>query len=100
MGAFVGALLATMQVPPKSSHELYSHELATMQRNSLYSHELYSHELAPMQRNSLVLRGDVAVTLMTMAISESLIRCLDPSFDVVAAALPYFVRFRRWSGEG
>ena len=34
---------------------------------------------------------------MTMSISESLIRCLDPSFDVVAFALPYFVRFRKWS---
>ena len=55
--------------------------------------------LATMQRHGLVLRGDVAVTLMTMAISESLIRCLDPTFDVVANALPYFVRFRQWSAS-
>ena len=31
--------------------------------------------------------------------SESLIRCLDPTFDVVAAALPYFVRYRKWSAS-
>ena len=48
------------------------------------------------QRHQMRLRGDVAVTLMTMAISESLIRSLDGGFDCVKESLPYFVRFRGW----
>lgn len=52
-----------------------------------------------MQKHKLRLRGDVAVTIMTMAISESLIRQLDPDFDLVRASVPYFVRFRSWKPQ-
>eukprot|EP00286_Rhodomonas_abbreviata_P010390 CAMPEP_0181334050 /NCGR_PEP_ID=MMETSP1101-20121128/26037_1 /TAXON_ID=46948 /ORGANISM="Rhodomonas abbreviata, Strain Caron Lab Isolate" /LENGTH=557 /DNA_ID=CAMNT_0023443969 /DNA_START=297 /DNA_END=1970 /DNA_ORIENTATION=- len=58
--------------------------------------ELIGCILNSMQVHKMRLRGDVAVTMMTMAISESLIRQLDPEFDVVKNALPYFVRFRSW----
>jgi len=58
--------------------------------------ELIGTILNSMQTFKMRLRGDVAVTMMTMAISESLIRQLDPEFDVVKSALPYFVRFRSW----
>jgi len=58
--------------------------------------ELIGTILNGMQKHKMRLRGDVAVTMMTMAISESLIRQLDPEFDVVKNALPYFVRFRSW----
>eukprot|EP00961_Rhodomonas_salina_P299602 3939063-Rhodomonas_salina.2 len=54
--------------------------------------ELIGTILNGMQKHKMRLRGDVAVTMMTMAISESLIRQLDPEFDVVKNALPYFVR--------
>jgi hypothetical protein len=40
------------------------------------------------------LRGDVALTIITMSISEGLIRQLNPKFDCVRNALPYFVRYR------
>mmetsp|Transcript_10936 Transcript_10936/g.30610 ORF Transcript_10936/g.30610 Transcript_10936/m.30610 type:complete len:535 (-) Transcript_10936:119-1723(-) len=58
--------------------------------------EMVGSILSIMQTRRLQLRGDVAVTLMTMAISESLIRSLDPDFDLVKEALPYFVRYRSW----
>mmetsp|Transcript_39020 Transcript_39020/g.90937 ORF Transcript_39020/g.90937 Transcript_39020/m.90937 type:complete len:211 (+) Transcript_39020:2-634(+) len=59
--------------------------------------EMVGHMLQVMQKHNLRLRGDIAVTVMTMAISESLIRQLDPDFDLVRSALPYFVRFRSWN---
>lgn len=40
-----------------------------------------------MQKHKLQLRGDVALTIMTMAISESLIRQLDPDFDLVRSSV-------------
>ena len=40
-----------------------------------------------MQKHKLQLRGDVALTIMTMAISESLIRQLDPDFDLVRSTV-------------
>jgi len=46
-----------------------------------------------LQRSNLKLRGDVASSIITMSVSEGLIRSLDPTFDVVGNALPYFVRF-------
>lgn len=58
--------------------------------------EMVGAMLQLMQKHKMRLRGDVAVTIMTMAISESLIRQLDPDFDVVKNSLPYFVRFRSW----
>jgi predicted unusual protein kinase regulating ubiquinone biosynthesis (AarF/ABC1/UbiB family) len=49
-----------------------------------------------LQRHNVSLRGDVAMTIVTMSISEGLIRQLDPTFDIVRNAIPYFVRFRSW----
>lgn len=46
-----------------------------------------------MQRNGVCLRSDVASSLMTMAITEGLVRSLDPDFDLVKKAMPYFVRY-------
>lgn len=50
-----------------------------------------------MQRNGVCLRGDVASALMTMSLTEGLIRSLDPQFDIVKEAMPYFVRYADWS---
>lgn len=50
--------------------------------------------LTVLQRHEISLRGDVALTIVTMSISEGLIRQLDPQFDCVRSALPYFVRYR------
>jgi aarF domain-containing kinase len=58
--------------------------------------EMVGSILQVMQKHKMRLRGDIAVTIMTMALSEGLIRQLDPDFDVVRNSLPYFVRFRSW----
>eukprot|EP00122_Pirum_gemmata_P018931 Pgem_evm2s17732 len=58
--------------------------------------EMLGNVLRNMQKNGLSLRGDVALTICTMSLTESAIRQLDPQFDVVKNALPYFVRFRNW----
>ena len=47
--------------------------------------------------HGIALRGDVAASLLTITISEGLILQLDPDFDIIMAALPYFVRFHGWS---
>jgi len=38
--------------------------------------------------------GDVANSLMTMSLTEGLIRSLDPEFDMVTESYPYFMRYR------
>jgi len=47
-----------------------------------------------LQRHGICLRGDVANSLMTMSLTEGLIRSLDPEFDMVRASYPYFLRYR------
>jgi len=44
-------------------------------------------------RNNLTLRGDVAISLVSIAVSEGLIRQLAPDFDMNKKALPYIARF-------
>ena len=39
------------------------------------------------------MRGDVAATLLTISISEGLIRQLDPSFDMCRGAMRYFIKY-------
>ena len=57
---------------------------------------MMGHVLMVLQQHSVSLRSDVAMTIVTMSISEGLIRQLDPDFDIVRNAIPYFVRFRSW----
>ena len=57
---------------------------------------MMGHVLMVLQKHSVSLRSDVAMTIVTMSISEGLIRQLDPDFDIVRNAIPYFVRFRSW----
>jgi len=52
--------------------------------------------LTVLQKHNINLRSDVALTIVTMSISEGLIRQLDPGFDCVTSSLPYFVRYRSW----
>ena len=44
------------------------------------------------------LRGDVAASLTTISASEGLIKSLDPDFDMLRGALPYFIRYRALGG--
>ncbi len=47
-----------------------------------------------MQRHNIVLRGDVAASIMAMSVCEGLIRQLDPTLDIVLKSLPYFVKYK------
>jgi aarF domain-containing kinase len=47
-----------------------------------------------LQTHGVCLRGDVANSLMTMSLTEGLIRSLDPDFDLVRSSYPYFLRYR------
>jgi len=47
-----------------------------------------------LQTHGVCLRGDVANSLMTMSLTEGLIRSLDPEFDMVRSSYPYFLRYR------
>ncbi len=38
-------------------------------------------------------RGDVASTVVSMSLCEGLVKHLDPDFDIVDHAMPYFARF-------
>jgi len=55
--------------------------------------DLVGELMYSMQRHGVCLRSDVAASLMTMAISEGLIRSLDPEFDLVRKAMPYFIKY-------
>lgn len=52
--------------------------------------------LLNLQKYKIVLRGDVAASIMTISVSEGLILQLDPDFDMVRSALPFFVRYKGW----
>ena len=58
---------------------------------------MMGHMLMVLHKHNVSLRGDVAMTIMTMSIAEGLVRQLDPDFDVVRRAIPYFVQFRCWN---
>lgn len=47
--------------------------------------------------NNLVLRGDVAASILTMSLAETLILNLNPKFDILTNSLPYFVRYQGWA---
>jgi len=53
--------------------------------------------LLTMQRHGVVLRGDVATSIMAMSVCEGLIRQLDPTLDIVLKSLPYFVKYKGFS---
>lgn len=46
-----------------------------------------------VQRHGMSLRGDVAGTIVSMSLVEGLVKQLDPDFDIVATAIPYFNYF-------
>jgi len=46
-----------------------------------------------VQRHDMSLRGDVASTIVSMSLVEGLVKQLDPGFDIVATAIPYFNYF-------
>lgn len=50
-----------------------------------------------MSKCGVIMRGDVAATMMTMTMAEGLIRYLDPEFDFIKSSLPYFVRYKGWT---
>ncbi|KAI9012223.1 ABC1 family-domain-containing protein [Hyaloraphidium curvatum] len=56
--------------------------------------DLVGSLLINLQKFRMKLRGDVAASIMTISIAEGLILQLDPDFDVVFSALPYFVKYR------
>eukprot|EP00471_Norrisiella_sphaerica_P006986 CAMPEP_0184491152 /NCGR_PEP_ID=MMETSP0113_2-20130426/19717_1 /TAXON_ID=91329 /ORGANISM="Norrisiella sphaerica, Strain BC52" /LENGTH=568 /DNA_ID=CAMNT_0026875399 /DNA_START=96 /DNA_END=1803 /DNA_ORIENTATION=- len=46
-----------------------------------------------LSKHKLIMRSDVSVSLMSMAVSEGLILQLDPDFDMVGAAMPYIAKY-------
>jgi predicted unusual protein kinase regulating ubiquinone biosynthesis (AarF/ABC1/UbiB family) len=56
--------------------------------------DLMGNVLFSLGAHGVTLRGDVASSLVTISISEGLIRQLDPEFDMMKAALPYFITFQ------
>jgi len=46
-----------------------------------------------LARNNVSLQGDVAISIVSIAVSEGLIRQLSPEFDINKKALPYIARF-------
>lgn len=52
---------------------------------------------ASIGKLGVVMRSDVSVAMASMQISEGLIIGLDPSFDIIAKTLPYFVRYQGWA---
>jgi len=55
--------------------------------------DLMGEILFKLHKNNVSLRGDVAISLVSIAVSEGLIRQLSPDFDMNKKALPYIARF-------
>lgn len=55
--------------------------------------DLLGSILFSLQKHDILLRGDVASALMTMGVTEGLVRSIDPDFDMVREAQPYFLRY-------
>ncbi|KAJ1480784.1 hypothetical protein T484DRAFT_1809431 [Baffinella frigidus] len=60
--------------------------------------DLIGEILFKVQRQKLHLRGDVASTIVSMSLVEGMVKQLDPDFDVVGSALPYFKMYAPHSG--
>jgi hypothetical protein len=52
-----------------------------------------------LPKYNVILKGDVAASIGTISIAEGLIMQLNPDFNVVANALPFFVRYKGWASE-
>jgi len=86
-----------LYMPSSSRHHVAGHEEHKQEtKGPINLGAMIGHILSTLYKHNINLRGDVAITIVTMSISEGLIRQLDPEFDVVRSALPYFVRFRSW----
>jgi predicted unusual protein kinase regulating ubiquinone biosynthesis (AarF/ABC1/UbiB family) len=46
-----------------------------------------------LQKHSMLMNGAIASTLLTISISEGLIRSLDPSFDMITKSWPYILQY-------
>ena len=46
-----------------------------------------------LQKHSMLMNGAIASTLLTISITEGLIRSLDPSFDMITKSWPYLVTY-------
>ena len=46
-----------------------------------------------LQKHSMLMNGAIASTLLTISISEGLIRSLDPSFDMITKSWPYIIQY-------
>lgn len=46
-----------------------------------------------LNHHNMMMNGSIASTLLTISISEGLIRSLDPSFDMVTRSVPYLLQF-------
>jgi len=55
--------------------------------------DLVGDILFKLGRYNIQLRGDVAASIMSIAVSEGLIRQLDPDFDMNMRALPYLAKY-------
>mmetsp|Transcript_5929 Transcript_5929/g.9177 ORF Transcript_5929/g.9177 Transcript_5929/m.9177 type:complete len:184 (-) Transcript_5929:7-558(-) len=56
--------------------------------------DMAGHILYALRRHGVELRSDISSALASMSIAEGLIRSLDPDFDMVTNAMPYFLRYR------
>jgi predicted unusual protein kinase regulating ubiquinone biosynthesis (AarF/ABC1/UbiB family) len=50
--------------------------------------------LKSLKSFNIILRGDVAASICTISVAEGLIMQLNPHFDMVMEALPYFMRYK------
>jgi aarF domain-containing kinase len=55
--------------------------------------DLIGELLFSLTKHHVILRGDVALCILAMAVSEGLIRSLDPEVDVVSKAFAYMVKY-------
>merc|ERR1712045_378892 len=55
--------------------------------------DLFGEILHCCQNHGVVFRADIATTLLSMNISDGLLRSLNPDFDICSNALPYVMKY-------
>merc|ERR1712224_623866 len=67
------------------------------QKEPVYMGQIMGTITQRLSKYGICLRGDISACLLTISVSEGLLLNLDPTFDIVTRAAPYFVRYRSWA---
>ena len=87
------SLLSSLFSLLSSLFSLLSSLLFLIYRTPVSVGDLMGEIMFGLQKHKMLMNGAIASTLLTISITEGLIRSLDPSFDMITKSWPYLVTY-------